>query len=660
MKNRYPILLLCLSFGCPRAQEPTVDESALNHTLHHDPVSGTSFSVADPLTLDDACTDDRFLGIRTGATCPLPGASPNGVWSRAPLFDHTIGAVPAGLSTYCSYIWQPAAVGMAPDISVLPSDGGRIWSDWLSRDCNVVSALSNSFVEANRATLESAFYEQVDRLSPLPLANAPLANVRVLVADSAINAHPPHPSVGRLAHGQAISVILNQLTCPRPNDPTSACTGGTASALALPLENTVNGLVRNETQGGYFGSLGDLAAAIYDGARVLDGTSEQTIINLSVAWDPAFGGDYTHSPSELDVPLRAVHTALEYASCAGMLVVGAAGNKGGGATDTGPMYPAAWEQKDAPTAARCTALGIASSPPNSTTNYRPLLFAAGGVDGADRPLAIARAQGNARLVAPASHAVASDPVTSIDPMTGTSVAAAVVSAAATLIWSYNPGLSPFDVMENVYQSAVDLGETADFCHSATCGTKRRVSICRAVERACTLQGGCHSTFVCGPAQRDATPSGLVVPAPAILTPVDGALANINYDVGPPCNTELWTDHHPDANPCLSEQYYTKHAIPWVEPQPDVDPCLVCFHKPGYVTFEINEKLEGDVTSPTIDIVYLSGEKTTIKLPIEDSLTPGEAYEVHDLDFDDSQIKTAEIRFLIDGKESTASPLLPLE
>ncbi|WP_143309768.1 hypothetical protein [Candidatus Entotheonella palauensis] len=74
--------------------------------------------------------------------------------------------------------------------------------------------------------------------------------------------------------------------------------------------------------------------------------------------------------------------------------------------------------------------------------------------------------------------------------TGSSVAAAVLSAAASLAWSYQPHLSGPDIMQLIYDASVDLG--AELClEGAVCRHRRRVSLCGVVQAACTRQDrGC--------------------------------------------------------------------------------------------------------------------------------------------------------------------------
>ena len=168
-------------------------------------------------------------------------------------------------------------------------------------------------------------------------------------------------------------------------------------------------------------------------------------MNLSLGWDPALGGLETPD-SDIPAPALAVRTALEHAVCEGALVIAAAGNRSGGPTEeTGPLLPAAWEERAGPTRARCEALGVTTRDQNfplpGQLAYRPLVFAAGGVRADDSPLFNSREGSEPRLVAFGDHVKVPAPGAQEGPLwtgllTGTSVSAAVVSASVAAAWYY--------------------------------------------------------------------------------------------------------------------------------------------------------------------------------------------------------------------------------
>lgn len=212
----------------------------------------------------------------------------------------------------------------------------------------------------------------------------------------------------------------------------------------------------------------------------------------------------------LNADALAVLEELEAAACQGALLVAAAGNNPLVSPQRrGPMLPAAWETLPAPDAARCGELlgPTAVLPSNAPAGaYRPLVYAAGGVNDNDSPIVLTREDGLARVVAPASL-LAAFPANRSEagyaavcgigtagglcdhtyPMTGTSVAAAVVSAAAAAVWAYQPTWDAHQVMDAVYASGAALDPVqASFSQGATSlGTSaervHRVSICRAAQ-----------------------------------------------------------------------------------------------------------------------------------------------------------------------------------
>ena len=129
----------------------------------------------------------------------------------------------------------------------------------------------------------------------------------------------------------------------------------------------------------------------------------------------------------------------------------------------------------------------------------PFVFAVGGVDGADNEIYNARPKSTPRLVAPSEHAVALVPAgtkymdeqgASVEllesqptrRLTGTSVSAAVASAAAALVWSYRGKLTAPEVMELVYNGAEDLSPQTSRVGAPD--PVHRISLCGALTAAC--------------------------------------------------------------------------------------------------------------------------------------------------------------------------------
>jgi hypothetical protein len=254
------------------------------------------------------------------------------------------------------------------------------------------------------------------------------------------------------------------------------------------------------------------------------------VINLSVGWDAGRG--YETVGTRTTYSALAVQAALKHASCKGAIVIAAAGNKSGAPETTGAMYPAAWEALPAPNKDVCQSFEGAGYPElvhdaifPKTGVYRPLLWGASGVDAHDRAIASTRTGGVARLVGYADEVVARDGSNFTPNLTGSSMAAAMVSGVATAAWGYAPTMTPADLMTLVYDKGVDLTtnapqdvtqKTPGFCLGGQCSamTVRRVSL------ANTLNG----LFVGQFDQTVPAWSGLSPKVPSNWSVIDPALA----------------------------------------------------------------------------------------------------------------------------------------
>jgi hypothetical protein len=254
-------------------------------------------------------------------------------------------------------------------------------------------------------------------------------------------------------------------------------------------------------RGGGHGTQGDVALAVYEAVagwherRIANPnkSAPRLVLNLSIGWNRL-----TQDTGSLDRgPARSVLTALQYASCQGALVFVAAGNnpdEGCPDDHTGPLAPAAFEQFRAPTEPECIGLGFASpwaaSYPvhGSQSGYEPLVHAVGGVDEYDRPLINARLDGTPRMVALGSNAVVAEPGSTFEPLTGTSISAAVASGIASLIWSYRPELRPHEIADLMIDGSWKLGADAEFgINGLPLTAQYRLSVCGALAQACDGQ-----------------------------------------------------------------------------------------------------------------------------------------------------------------------------
>ncbi|EYF02435.1 S8 family serine peptidase [Chondromyces apiculatus] len=528
------------------------------------------------------CSGRQWIAVQQQhAACAVP---PPG-WNVSPLFGPT---APPGLSSLCRYE-SMAGVGAIPPSAVamlhqaLTAQGATE----ITEDCVVVEPLAGQFAAEVRPWLRAEMLEHLGAAGPLPAASKSSA-VEIAVVDSspdAVEGTIPH---GLLEHGYTMAWIAREVACPP-----GACTGHVTTHLALPhVSNTSVNLLR----GGYFGTRGQLAQAIFRAVEAWKGAYPargRLVINLSVGWEPDAGCGDPGVPGGLSLSERAVFLALEHAACHGALVVAAAGNDPGGPQPIhpagtvmpgGPVCPAAWSVTSAPSASRCAAIeapGYALAMGTTPLLYAPssapslpvdnaLLFAVGGVDYADRPIVRARTGGSPRLAALAFGGVAGeDPVKLPVPLTGTSVAAAAVSGIAAALWAYRPDLTATEVMDLVYRSGTLLLRKADFAAPGVADEVRRVDRCQALVAGCP-PGQSATTCPAQGMKCVPAPPAEATQNPAWSQALGGLLAGDVADA-----VSYAGPAQPLGTPIGSSLYRSLAAAPWVHPQPERPPCGAC-------------------------------------------------------------------------------------
>lgn len=452
----YPLFLV---FACAPELEPggelAEQASAFSTYSYTDPVWLTAGKEASTV-LPDACPSDRWIGYLIASSpgpCPAMAAGAGGTWARSKLLLSSSGALPTPLQRFCLYQWTSPGSG-PPDTSVLVAGPNMR----LERDCKVAIPLYLP-EDATTAVVQAAYAEQVDAPRFAVGAPASLDHVRIAIVDNATEETTLGlPSRGSTLHGFTMGTVARENSCIHRTDGSTDCPVFIASHRALTLNN------------GNLGYPSEVARAII---RAVDGwiagVEPHMIVNLSIGWHARFSA--MHGPT-MRLTALAVWHAVQLARCEGALIVAAAGNRSSTEEDGGPMFPAGWEQESELVCGG----GI---------GYQPLVHAAGGVDGADHPLAVARDGGTPRIVA-ASAFVAVEGInpSSGDPQTttflsGTSLAAAGVSGAAALIWSRNPGLTGHEVMETLYQHGEPLGVDSDFAGQNLVFEQHRLDICAA-------------------------------------------------------------------------------------------------------------------------------------------------------------------------------------
>jgi hypothetical protein len=543
----------------------------------------------------------RWIGIQVDiAGAPLPPCPPIAGWSRQRMFPTTTNT---WLRRFCVYenpapmappVKPPNLQRLDPDVMAMLPEGG---------------ALETTLWPA----LAQHFDSQVGRVD-LPLTGG--LPVRLAVVDTAAtNEIDPekHPSpLDASPHGFSIINMAKHLACSGPDG--SACIAQVTSRLALRWkcfdpETNVPGC--EDLHGGRYGLIGELAQAIHaevNRSQEVHGTAP-LVINLSVGWDPIYGG--LEQVPDMSAPVAAVYAALEDTVCRGAMAVAAAGNREGGPTpQSGPVLPAAWEQRGGPSFARCHELGLEPNPADFVGNYRPLLFAAGGVRRNNQPLFNSRDDASPRLVSFSDHAVVeaatSDP-TAI--LTGTSVAAVVTSVAAAAVAYYRPQWSLYGVLGAVYASGGSLGSPADFyCSGGPCTplsvAVHRVSVCRAVAQSCSGPAGCGVTVPACPTLQPIDMSGVDLSQftdPLFGPRVDLTAMTTAFPVSPTCHGDQILYAPPGAPTYPCPQYELNEDAPGVNTQPRSTPCVSCVLRASDGAFyvEIDSTVSGVFEDATL-------------------------------------------------------------
>jgi subtilisin family serine protease len=183
-----------------------------------------------------------------------------------------------------------------------------------------------------------------------------------------------------------------------------------------------------------------------------DGAGTDADIAAGIVWAADHGARVINlslgGPADNGVPPQALADAVDYAYAHGCLVVAASGNSG----DNTVYYPAALPH----------VLGVAATDPwdrrASYSTWGPFVaLAAPGGAGAE---ALTKDTGMLSTLWDANSA-GTDTLGGAEAgeygiEVGTSMAAAVASGAALLVWSNAPGISPDQVAERLKASAVDL------------------------------------------------------------------------------------------------------------------------------------------------------------------------------------------------------------
>lgn len=542
----------------------------------------------------EAVVKTRWIGVTKPWLRQCPAADPATGWAVRPLFplagkdqDLQRSARQAGLTRFC------VAEYTGPDKDPkLP----RALSLRLSRaepDSIALTTAADVLKGMTAAPFFDRFSAHVKRPTPFPVADLAGPRVRLAFLDTQPTGVgiSSLPGAGELPlrsdHGYSLTQIAGYLEGLEPVDP-GAAGGGSArtarvstdsgplqvtSQLALSgpepdldesREETALSLARRA--GGVVGSFEGLNRAIWNEVtewreQARDpGDPQHLVLNLSIGWDgEKFGG--WEKVSKMTPTIQAVYRALRFAADQGVLIIAAAGNDRPCPRPTQrPLLPAGWES-------------LGGWLPHKSPS-RPLLYAVSGVDGKDKPLVNTRTKGEAPLVAYGDHVVVPDLHDGrlyTATLTGTSVASAVVSTIAALVWRHRSDLTPAGVMKLVADSGERLRRRPDFPASAS-EPVRRISLCPALVAACpSCADLCKPPLASPPAPIEDT----LVPFVAEHTMSGAVLTQVLEEDRCRLSPIFFDPSRRPANPCPSEHLPNLVDQPWIGTQPGVDPCPNC-------------------------------------------------------------------------------------
>lgn len=513
-----------------------------------------------PINTTGAYPNWRWIGVKSdvNASCPeVPG------WKQRQLFRFgarrngcgTVGldAVAEELDRFCIFerskgarplppaaslglsSLEPDAVAMTPAVQV-PGTSGRLG--------NALAGL-----------LETHFIQQTGGgTAHQPGFKERKTTVRLAFLDSEPTRERIDGRRGFLEHGYFLSLLGAKLAGPGVK---------ITSQLALPIvrfdANDPDKSPRNPETGGSVGSFVDLAEAIQREVATWEGDDKKKnlhlVLNLSIGWDgERFGGLTEKRVCDLPAGPRAVYLALEYANRQGALIFAAAGNSHSGPHATGgPLLPAAWERGNIEE----SSCGIRLD--------RPLLYAVGGLQGNDRPIANARRGGMPELAAYADHVALTDrDGVRTSTYTGTSVATAVVASIASGLWhKRGPDRNAQQVVDEL--PGVKLNYPPDFRWKYAEGERRvkRITLCSGSGKAQTCpDSSLPPLWETMAKEPKPTPGRFEV------------FASYSPCQGKSYYSTLGAASIPEAF-CPGENFNDFRSESWLVPQPEFDPCPDC-------------------------------------------------------------------------------------
>jgi hypothetical protein len=502
-----------------------------------------------------AAVRTRWIGLTRTWHCPAPTTSG---WTVRPLFplkdlkeDLQRSALKAGLGRFCVYEYN----GTDPSPELPP--GVLRWLSDAETDKVAMTTSSSAFETMTQDAFEQRFLDQVQIPTALPGAGPRRVRLAFLDTEGTGDDIPRPGAFRRSSHGYTLMHIAGRLARGEGKGP---CAVQIASRLTMPLVefDPLRGieLKKDQISGGTRGTFDDLTTALWGEIvrwqgqpELLNGSRQHLVLNLSLGWDGERFGGWEKKPAEMAPAVLAVYKVLQFAADQDILVIAAAGNERPGlGSKERPLLPAGWESR---------------RPLNKKgkwwKHHKPLVYAVSGVDGQLHPLVNTRAQGEAPRVAYADHVVVSDFYERGQPtatLTGTSVAAAVVSTAAALVWQYRPELNAAEVMHLLSQSGDILPRSPNFSAPSDrpAGPVRRILLCPALLQAVAPLGLSYESFGCYRPDRPyryptlKTQLSLLYPPGVINGPAQAQKVVFNREF-PSLLDEPGINPQPGENPC---------------------------------------------------------------------------------------------------------------
>ena len=548
----------------------------------------------------EACPGTTMIGKAPGGVCPNPDPER---WVVSNVFTGSFATNP-DLNEYCKYSYHPQppdptdpeseADPELPGIdqkATLLGPGGVAWHTWLHEDCDAVAPLS-TYADIHDANWPTYFNTLQQQLEMPPVPTASMLDPRDPVEIAILDSQPPGGVAAPNKHGAVVERVINLAACEVVYGTGSICPNFTVRHHLALNKTSATG---DASQGGHFGELSRLAEMLEEAVDSA-ASGVPLVINLSVGWDTKWNdkGSGARHAAEM------VFEALEEAASSGALVIVAAGNSSwGDGYSTGPMAPAVWESRIG--SLYGTSAGFIQS--------------VGGVDGADRPLVNGREDGRPPLAA-IGHGLMTyslvGPTEKWEPLTGTSLAAAVTSGVAALTWALDSTKSAAEIRSTLYTTAVPLTETSDYSSAgASVGqTIKRVSLCAAAFGTDCLSYPAYSGSNAGWAPAATSifeSSGFTVWPLAGLEPMTFACGDVMVDLAMP---------PPDFDVCIPEMRTNSSSAPSVDPQPTPDPCGACNLMVSYDMLDILVEPTGPDQNPrTLRLIDMATETVVARFDI---------------------------------------------